>query len=360
MITAPLSATDTFNPAMERTKQLLFKPFRFAVWWRIAFLALFTGELSGSKFNFNLPSDFRMPSRNNSSQSFAGSLPFHMPPWHELIPFIILGALVLVALMLVLIYVSSILRFVLFDAVLSGNVRIRQGWQRWRERGQLFFPWQIGYMLIMFAVFGVVFGIPVFMAWRAGLFRNPSQNLGTLILGGLALFVVMLVVVLAGLVVFVLTKDFVVPIMAFEGVGPIDGWRRLKLMISANKGSYAGYLGFKAVLAIAAGIVVSIIGIVIFLIVLVPIVIIAVVVGVAGSTGGAGLSALALTALILGGIAVGLLLLFVMSMISVPVVVFFQSYALHFFGSRYEPLRAVMYPDTPPQIPPGFTPQPAM
>lgn len=359
MITAPLSATDVFNPAMERTKHLLFKPFRFAVWWRIAFLALFTGELSGNGFNFN-PSNFRMPSKNNSSAWPSGAPPFHMPPLHEIIPWIVLGTVVAVVIMFLFLYVSSILRFVLFDAVLSGKVRIREGWRRWQQRGNGYFPWQIGFMLVMLAVYVLLFGIPIYMAWRAGLFRNPSQHIGTLILGGLTLLCVLLVVVLAALVVHVLTKDFVVPIMAFEGVGPIDGWRRLKLMISPNKTSYAGYLLFKAVLAIAAAMIVGILGAILLIIVIVPFVIIGVIVGIAGATGGAGLSALTITLLVVLGLIVGILMLSVTALVSTPIVVFFQSYALHFFGSRYEPLRAVMYPDTPPQMPPGVIPQPAI
>lgn len=356
MISAPLSAVDTFTPALDRMKRLLFKPFRFGVWWRVAFLALFTGELSSSGFNFNFPGNFNFPSQNKASHAFAAQPPFHWPSVPHLIAWIALAALVLVVVMLVFMYVSSILRFVLFDAVLSGRVRIRDGWRRWKQRGTTLFPWQIGFSLVMFAIYAIVFGVPILLAWRAGIFRNPGEHIALLILGGLALFGLAVVIILAGLAVYVLTKDFVVPIMAFEGVGPVAGWRRLKLMLSANKGSYAGYLGFKVVLAIAAGIVLGIANLILFLIVLVPFVIIAVFLGIFSSGAGTGLSALSITFLVVGGIIVGALLLSITSLLSVPFVVFFQSYALHFFGSRYEPLRAVMYPPPPPQAPPPAPP----
>jgi hypothetical protein len=364
MISAPLSATDTFTPALDRMKRLLFKPFRFGVWWRLAFLALFTGELSSSGFNFNFPGNFSSPSRNKSSNAFAATPPFHWPSVPHLIAWIALAALVFVVVMLVFMYVSSILRFVLFDAVLSGNVRIREGWRRWKQRGATLFPWQIGFTLVMFAIYAILFGVPILLAWRAGIFRNPGAHIALLILGGLALFGLAVVIILAGLAVYVLTKDFVVPIMAFEGVGPIAGWRRLKLMLSGNKGSYAGYLGFKAVLSIAAAIVQGIATIILFVVVLIPCVLIAVFLGILLPGAGAGLSAVTITLLVIGGVIVVLLLLSITSLLAVPFVVFFQSYALHFFGSRYEPLRAVMYPPPPPQAPPAppmdFSPQPAM
>jgi len=57
-----------------------------------------------------------------------------------------------------------------------------------------------------------------------------------------------------------------------------------------------------------------------------------------------------------GGIVIGFFLLCVIALLQAPVVVFFQSYALTFFGSRYEPLRRLIYPQPPP--PPSTDPLP--
>jgi hypothetical protein len=46
--------------------------------------------------------------------------------------------------------------------------------------------------------------------------------------------------------------------------------------------------------------------------------------------------------------------LLVTSLISVPAIVFFPAYSMHFFAARYPALHAVLYPVPPaPQIPPG-------
>jgi len=93
------------------------------------------------------------------------------------------------------------------------------------------------------------------------------------------------------------------------------------------------------------------------------VVLVAVFMGILSSAGGTGLSAATLTLIVVGGVLVGLVFLAFTSLLHVPVVVFFQSYALAFFGSRYEPLRAMMYPQPPPEAPPmsmGPSSQPAM
>jgi len=54
-----LSAIESISPAFARTKQLLFQPFRFGLWARLAVVAVITGEAGvgggggGSIPNFN-------------------------------------------------------------------------------------------------------------------------------------------------------------------------------------------------------------------------------------------------------------------------------------------------------------------
>jgi hypothetical protein len=51
-------------------------------------------------------------------------------------------------------------------------------------------------------------------------------------------------------------------------------------------------------------------------------------------------------------------LFWVVALVSVPSVVFFQSYTLHFFGARYARLGAMLTPPAPP-APPATIPTPA-
>ena len=69
-----------------------------------------------------------------------------------------------------------------------------------------------------------------------GWFTAPREHVLALVLGGILVFFrddVLFLVVAA--VVHVLTKDFVVPQMALEDIGAVEGWRRLWPMIQASK-----------------------------------------------------------------------------------------------------------------------------
>jgi hypothetical protein len=375
MDSTPLNAIDAVAPAFNRMTSMIFKPFRFAVWWRLAVLGLFTGEISCGA-NFHFPTSFTMPADANNSASFAGKAQFPWnAPWDSVPHFFLwmtAGVLVATILILVFMYVSSVLRFVLFDTVLTRSTPrenwrrcIRDGWQRWKDRGVMLLCWQIGFTVVGLVCYLLVAGIPVLLMWRIGLFSHPEQHIATLILSGLALLFVLILVGLVALIIEVLTKDFVIPIMAFEALGPVAAWRRLMRMISASKGSYAGYLGFKALMAIAVGFVISILSMIVAVAIVLPIELVGMLVGFSAAHQSAGMKALVVALLVAISVLVGSAVFGLLSLISVPVVVFFQSYALHFFGSRYEPLRAVMYPP-PPQAPPASPigtpplPQPAM
>jgi hypothetical protein len=56
-------------------------------------------------------------------------------------------------------------------------------------------------------------------------------------------------------------------------------------------------------------------------------------------------------AVVAGTIAI-FTLLYVVSLISVPAVVFFPAYSIYFFASRYPALDALLHPAPPPAMPP--------
>jgi len=160
-------------------------------------------------------------------------------------------------------------------------------------------------------------------------------------------------------VVFVLTKDFVVPQMALEDIGVMEGWRRLWRMIEAEKGGYAGYIGMKIVMAIAAGIVVGIATLVLGLILAIPTVAFSIIAVITGKTAGLTWNAYTITLAVVVGCVLLAIFLYVIALISVPVIVFFPAYSIYFFAARYPALSAVLYPAPPaPQIPPVATPPP--
>jgi hypothetical protein len=53
-------------------------------------------------------------------------------------------------------------------------------------------------------------------------------------------------------------------------------------------------------------------------------------------------------------------ILYVVSLVSVPAIVFFPAYSIHFFAARYPALNAILHPAPPPPVEPPPTPPPLL
>ena len=187
----PISAVDAINPAFRHAKQQLVQPFRFGQWARLALVGLLSGEMgsgggcnsgsfrwpqpqhpsgSGKIIHASLPQHIFHAGHTSQAANLAG-LPPHWVPSAGAIALLVLAGLVLLA---VLAYISSVMRFILFDSVVTKECHIRQGWIRHRQHGLQLFGWQILLMLATFAVFIVVLGIPLAGAWSFGWFTSSS------------------------------------------------------------------------------------------------------------------------------------------------------------------------------------------
>jgi hypothetical protein len=350
------SAVESISPAFARTKQLLFRPFRFGLWARLAVVALITGEAGSVGGGSSIPN--LNNNRGGGDQLTGAAHFFSEPGWDQIQPYlgwIVLGAVLALAVLLLWIYSDSVYRFILLDAVVSGQCRLRDGWRRWREAGRRYFVWVIAFGFGAFLVVGVVAGIPALLAYRAGWFEKPEENLGRLIGGGILLALVVIAMVAVFAIIDMLGRDFLVPVMAFENVGAMEGWERLLAMMGAEKSAYAVYVFMKIVLAMGSAIIFAIVNLIVILILLIPLGLL----GLAGYFIGSGLGITWDLSTELLMAAVGLLafagILYVVGFVYAPGLVFFQSYTLEFFAPRYGPLGSKMFPPSPPakpQIPP--------
>jgi hypothetical protein len=349
----PFSAVDAISPAFEHTKRQLLKPFRIGQWVRLALVGLLAGELSSGGFKIPNLSNFNLPRHQGSEHflapDFAGSDPMLFA---GLIAVLVVAGFLLGIL---LIYVSSVMRFILFDSVLVKECHIREGWSRRQVPGWHYFLWKLLYLLATFGVLIVLVGIPAGFAFAVGWLNDPKQHMAALVLGGIALFLAIMIFAIGMAVIYVLTKDFVVPQMALENIGALEGWRRLWAMMKAEKSSYAGYIGMKIVLAIGVGIILGIVGFIIGLIILIPAAGVAVAAVLGGKAAGLGWTAATITLAVVAGSVLLAVFLFVMALISVPVIVFFPAYSIYFFAARYPALSSALYP-APPAPPPYNSP----
>lgn len=342
----PISALDAISPAFQHARQQLLQPFRLGQWLRLALVGLLAGELSSGGCNTN----FQVPQRTNH---------FMAPMLPQMNPAALAGLMAVVivvggVLYVLFLYVSSVMRFILFDSVIERHCAIRRGWNRRQKAGARFFLWQLTFLLAFLMAVTILIGIPAAIAFAAGGLTNPKQHVVPLILGGMALFLVMLIFFLAAIVVYVLTKDFIVPQMALEDLSAFQAWGRLLPMLGSEKGPYAGYLLMKLVMALGVAVVVGIVAFMVILVMLIPVGGLGAAVVLGGKAAGLQWNLYTITLAVIVGCVLLVGILYVMALISVPAIVFFPAYSIYFFASRYPMLDAVVHPAPPivPQPPP--------
>lgn len=338
---------------MERTKRQLFTPFRFRHWARLAIVVMSTGEFAGGGGGggWGGLGNLHLPNTSSSGKQLSPlpSIPDNLGATIlEYWPWFVAGGIVVVLLAVAFIYVASVFRFVLFDSVLNDRCELGAGWRKWQPQGSSYFLWTIGFGLASMTVMLVLIGGPVILAWRAGIFANPEDHILLLVVGGFLLLFLGLFLICASAVTAVFAKDFVVPVMALENRGVMDGWRRVLPMLGAEKGAFTIYVLMKIGLALGSAIVFGIINVFVLIGLIIPLGLVAVVVVLSGSAMGLTWTTLTICAAVLGGGVFLMLLIYVLSFISTPAMVFFQSYSLHFLGSRYPRLEIELARTAPP------------
>ena len=344
----PISAVDSISLAVEHTKQQLFRPFRVSQWTKLAIVGLLAGELGSNGCNFHMPAQ---PGATPHGP-FPGSIP-GLPGVDLALLAGLISILVVTGIVLgiIFMYISSVMRFVLFDSIVAKECSIGRSWNARQGAGWKYFLFKLLYTLFVLGGMAVLLGIPAAIAFGAGWFRAPKEHLLPLILGGvLVLFAVLFFSLLIS-VVFVLTKDFVIPQMALENISAIEGWRRLWPMIEAELGGYAAYLGMKILMAIGAGIVVGIATLILGFMIAVPTIGLSIVAVITGKSAGLTWNAYTITVAIVVGCILLAFFLYLIALISVPVIVFFPAYSMYFFAGRYPALRAVLYPSPATVVP---------
>jgi hypothetical protein len=116
----------------------------------------------------------------------------------------------------------------------------------------------------------------------------------------------------------------------------------------------------KIVLAIGAGVLVAVVLLIVLLVLLVPVGGIVAAAAIGGATGHLTWNLYTITLAVFAAFSLVAAILFAISFISVPTIVFFPAYSIYFFAPRYAPLAALLRPlettATPPALPPPSLP----
>lgn len=343
---ARYSAVTAVDPAMQWVRAMLL-PFRLGTWLKMGLIGWLAGELFGFNAGFRVPAF----SGGSSRQTTPPRIPNIHWPAQDIVLLIAFVLAMAVLLGLVLTFVYSRFRFVLFDSVITKDVAIGRGWRAYRSQGVRYFGFWLLLTLFFFAGLAAIIGIPLWNAFQQGLFHGGGENLREIVFLFGSMFLGLFLFFLVTYVASTIAKDFVVPLMALDDLSIGQAISALKKMIKAEPGAFAGYLGMKLVLYIVAGMIVAIAIMIIFLILMIPTGMIALITyEVFKNTGGALGVGVIIAAVLFGallaavGICLGLLC-------AAPVTAFFASYSLFFFGGHYPKLGALLWPEQPPPLP---------
>ena len=146
-----LSAAQAISPAIERTKQFLFRPFRLGTFLKLTLVAMLTeGGLASCNFGRNIPSG-NTPGLNHPIP------PMHWPQIHWPVVAIVLAvvavvALVVIPIMIAISYLLIRLRFSYFDCVLHQQRLIAPAWRRYHRQSMRY----LGLTLCVSVAFWIV------------------------------------------------------------------------------------------------------------------------------------------------------------------------------------------------------------
>ena len=334
------SAVDSVSPAIQRTREFLFRPFAWGTYLKLGLVAIIT---EGSAYNFRSSTGGGQPSGH------APTIPPHLDVSAVQVAAIaaaILGALLLSMWIL---YLLTRLRFAFFHCVIYNTKEIRPGWHLYREPATRFFWLNVVVGLCFLLLVGVL-SLPFIAGfWRLFHEMRPGSHLDvTLLLSVvLPLIPLILLLVLTVILIDVILRDWMLPHFAVDNARAGEAWRAVREHIQTEKKQFLVYGLLRLALPAVAMAV-------LFMVLLIPGLIVAGSIGVlvygihsafAHSAGGAAEAGL-LVQVFFG--AVGFLLMALAGIcLGGPVSTGIREYALIFYGGRYQALGDILYPLAP-------------
>lgn len=333
------SASQAISPAVERTKNYLFRPFEWKTYLKLSLVACITEGFSG---NFNFSSN--QPS-STSAGDFTG---FHLS--NEVIALIAVAVLVCIAVGIFIFYLVTRLQFVYFHCLVHQTKEIRPVWGLYRVQAMRFFKLNLIVGLIFLAVLAMALAPFAFGFYKIYL---ASQHGGQVdwvycIALFLVLFVVVFLLALIFMAVNLTMRDFIFPHIALENASVGAAWRSVRAHIGAEKGSFLFYAFLRVVLPVLAMLA-------LIIVLSIPLIIVFGILGVSLAGFGAALAyATGITRIFLIAleVIVGLFTLVLGLLVAIsfggPIATWIRNYALIFYGGRYQALGDILVPPAPP------------
>lgn len=338
-----LSAADALSPAVQRTRDFLFRPFRLGTYLKLCLVAVLTEGLGG---NFN--TNFSWPQGHGSGRHSDFVAPIHLTP--DLIALLAAAFVFVLALGLLIAYLITRLRFAYFHCLIHNTREIRPGWHLYRDQAMRFFLLNVVVGLCFLLLLAII-ALP-FMAGFIRLYRESQggghPDIGLILALVLPLIPIILLFVLLGLAADLILRDFMLPHFALEDATAGEAWRAVWARIRPEKGGFFLYALLRLILP-----VVAMIGI--FLVLAIPailfigaVVVIEIAIHAVFANAGAAAAAAGILFQVLVGLVAGVIAMLVGICVGGPLSTAVRQYALMFYGGRFQRLGDILSPPPPP------------
>lgn len=304
-----ISVTDVIEPAYERVKQMLFRPFNLSKWITIGFCAWLAGfGESGGGGSFNGFNGGGSHHHGNHGQGLEDFRHFYQQAqdyfflnigW--IVPLAAIVAVLVLALWVAVLWLSCRGKFMFLHCVALDKAEVEAPWKKYAAAANSLF-----WFRLWLGVLGLVVMLPLLvfgaMLVVKMLLRGEPELPGVMLMAGLVLSFLLLALVFA--VIHKFLVDFVVPIMFLRGGSCLAAWGEFYALLSAHPWKFVVYLLFQIVVNMVIGMMV--------------------------------LLAILLTCCIAGCLMV---LPFVGTVLLLPVLIFKRAYPLYYlaqFGPRYD------------------------
>ena len=248
-----ISVIDPLDPAFERVKIILFKPFDLGKWFIIGFCAwlayIGSGGGGGGGGGGNGSAQWNMDDVRHQIEE---AKEFFLENMFWIIPVGIIVMLAIIVFWILFTWLSSRGRFMFLHCVAENKAEVKIPWTKFREHAGSLFLFRIVVGLVSF----VILGLP-FLLIALSLFAMLTGP--TIVLAIPVIVTAVLVFILLGIVFWLIhrfTMDFVVPIMFLRTTSCTTGWREFLNLLSMNKARFTLYAFFRILIGIAIGVVI--------------------------------------------------------------------------------------------------------
>lgn len=253
-----ISVTSAFEPAIKYARLVLFRPFEIGKWFTLGFCAwLASFGQGGSMPSFNSNFDFGSGGGGGGGGSpqsfFEESQKWISSNWEWLVPMVVVGIVIVLAISLLIMWLSARGRFMFLDGVVQNRGAVSEPWRRLRKQGNSLFKANIVLGLISLIGSLVIAGIALLIA----LPDIQAEQFGGHAIGALVTGIPLLLLWMLCLwVVNVLIGDFIVPVMYVLDLKIMPAWRILKEEIApGNFWTFVRYCGMVLLIGMALGII---------------------------------------------------------------------------------------------------------